>query len=143
MNYKLLICIGLILAAGCRQKSTPKPRGFFRIDFPEKQYHPLNNEFPYQFEIPDYARVTPDSRNPSKPHWINLDVPANKAEVHISYYNLKEGDLPPRELLSEFTEETRSLAYKHSVKANAIEEQIFMNPGIRRNTICKIKVHFR
>lgn len=32
-------------------------------------------------------------------------------------------------LLNEFMEETRTLAYKHSIKANAIQEQVFMNPG--------------
>jgi hypothetical protein len=34
----------------------------------------------------------------------------------------------PRELLAELMEETRELAYKHSVKANAIEEQVYLNP---------------
>jgi len=126
----LLLCAGFILmTAGCKQKTTPKPHGFFRIEFPKKEYHPLGAEFPYQFEIPDYSMVRPDRRNPEEPYWINLEVPANKAEVHISYYNLKKGAQPPRKRLAGFMEESRSLAYKHSIRANAIEEQIFMNPG--------------
>lgn len=129
MNYKLLIFIVLFFAVGCKEKFTPKPRGFFRISFPEKKYQPLASQFPYQFEIPEYAKVTPDNQNPDQSWWINLKVPENKAEVHISYYNLEMNEKPARELLSEFMEETRELAYKHSIKANAIEEQIFVNQG--------------
>jgi gliding motility-associated lipoprotein GldD len=129
MKKILFFIIILTVVLACNQKYSPKPRGFFRIDFPEKQYHTLNSDFPYQFEIPDYANITPDSRNPGKKDWININVPGNKAEVHISYYQLQNAPKPSRQLLAEFIEETRELAYKHSVKANAIEEQIFMNPG--------------
>ncbi len=32
-------------------------------------------------------------------------------------------------MLAEFMEETRELAYKHAIKANAIEEQLLINQG--------------
>ena len=28
----------LLLLFSCREKAVPKPRGYFRIEFPEKQY---------------------------------------------------------------------------------------------------------
>jgi gliding motility-associated lipoprotein GldD len=124
----LLIFIITIVLVGCKEKYTPKPRSFFRIDFPEKNYHGLNNNFPYQFEIPDYSKVTPDKHNPNQPFWVNISTPKNKAEIHISYYNISNSNRPSRELLAEFMEETRKLAYKHTIKADAIDEQIFMNP---------------
>ena len=129
MKFKLLIIILFSIFAGCKQNYTPKPRGFFRINFPEKKYHPLNNGFPYQFEIPDYAKIMADSRNPDQPFWINVTIPASKAEIHISYYDLQKNSITNRLILSEFIEESRRLAYQHSIKADAIEEQIFMNPG--------------
>jgi gliding motility-associated lipoprotein GldD len=129
MNYRLLLFIFLIFTTGCREKFTPKPRGYFRISFPEKNYQNLGSDFPYRFEIPAYANVTPDDQNPDQPWWINLEFPENKAEVHISYYPLTKSQKPARTLLAEFMEETRELAYKHSVKANAIEEHIYLNPG--------------
>ncbi|MBW6535458.1 MAG: gliding motility lipoprotein GldD [Mariniphaga sp.] len=128
MRNKILLFVMVILALGCREKFTPKPRGFFRISFPEKKYQPIENQFPYQFNIPQYVQVVPDYQNPGQPWWINLEVPENKAEVHISYFNLQNNTKPSREMLAEFMEETRELAYKHSVKANAIEERIFVNP---------------
>ncbi len=129
MKYLLQIALLAFLLTGCGQKPTPRPRGFFRIDFPEKQYRPLGEKYPYQFEVPHYALIKPDQRNPGKANWINVTVPANKAEVHISYYNLS-GELSGKGgTLAEFMEESRRLAYKHAIRANAIEEQIFMNPG--------------
>ena len=128
MKFKLLIIILFSILVGCKQNYTPKPRGFFRINFPEKKYHPLNNGFPYQFEIPDYSEIKADSRNPDQPFWINVTIPASKAEMHISYYDLQKNSKTDRLILGEFIEESRRLAYQHSIKADAIEEQIFMNP---------------
>lgn len=128
MKIKLIFFIFIFIIAGCNEKYTPKPRGFFRISFPEKEYHKLQNDFPYQFEIPTYSKVIPDLYNPDQPFWVNISVPEHKAEVHISYYNLQNKKIPEKLLLAEFLEETRKLAYKHSIKADAIQEQVFMNP---------------
>ena len=117
----------LFLFTACKEKYTPKPRGYFRIDFPEKTYHTLPDNYPYTFEIPDYSVVQPDKRDLDQPYWINVSIPENKSEVHISYYNLQKGEKNPRGLLIDLMEETRTLAYKHSVKADAIDEQIFVN----------------
>lgn len=129
MKYKLLLFIFLLATFGCREKFTPKPRGFFRIGFPEKNYLQLDEKYPYQFEVPKYASVLPDLQNPDEPWWINVEFPANKAEIHISYHSLLTAGQNNRELLAGLMEETRELAYKHSVKAHAIEEQLFVNPA--------------
>ena len=124
----VLFFIIFLLVQGCKEKYTPKPRSYFRIHFPEKTYHRLNNDFPYNFDVADYASILSDSRNPEEPYWINISVPENRSEIHISYYKLHENEKPLRTLLSEFMEESRKLAYKHSIKADAIEEQMYVNP---------------
>ncbi len=130
MRIIILFLIFILFLIGCKEKYTPKPRAFFRIEFPEKDYHTLTKtDFPYSFEIPDYSQITLDKHNPDQPFWINVSVPENSAEIHISYYCLENGKQLKRELLAEFMEETRRLAYKHSIKADAIQEQIFMNPA--------------
>ncbi|MFW5832138.1 MAG: gliding motility lipoprotein GldD, partial [Prolixibacteraceae bacterium] len=53
----------------------------------------------------------------------------NDAELHLSYYNLQQQNKPEKLMLAEFIEESRNLAYKHSIKASSINERIFMNPG--------------
>jgi gliding motility-associated lipoprotein GldD len=122
------VLILILLLFGCKEKYTPKPREYFRIEFPEKTYHKLQSGFPYKFDIPDYSEIIPDRDNPDQPYWINISVPANKAEVHISYYDLSNSKESSRVLLNKFMEDTRSLAYKHTMKADAIQEQVFMNP---------------
>jgi len=125
--FILVLIVPVLLA--CREKYTPKPREFFRIDFPEKSYHALQDGFPYRFDIPDYAKIIPYSDDPRQADWINISVPANKAEIHLSYYKLSDQQIPGRQLLNKFMEEARTLAYKHSIKADAIQEQVFMNPN--------------
>lgn len=128
MRIRLFIIVSFIFILGCSEKYTPKPRGFFRIGFPDKNYTKIDEKFPYRFEIPQYAVVTPDIRNPGNPWWINVEIPGNKAEVHISYYQLIHNGTSKRQHLARLMEETRELAYKHSIKANAIEEQLYQNP---------------
>lgn len=139
--YKLLIPLILLLTMfSCNQKYTPKPRGYYRIEFPEKKYHLIQNNFPYRFEIPEYAEINPDKRNPNNPNWINVEVPENKAQIHISYYQLDKNSTEDKLQLSELMEESRSLAYKHTIKADAIEEQLYINPGSRVfGTVYKIE----
>lgn len=136
-NWRFLLIFLIII--GCKENYTPKPRGFYRIDFPEKNYQSLSQGFPYNFEIPTYSIVEKDDRNPEESDWINISVPENKAQIHISYYNLKNSSKSSRARLIEFMEETRRLAYKHSIKADAIDEQIFINnTGKVFGTIYKI-----
>lgn len=109
------------MAISCKKEYIPKPRGYFRIDFPEKAYVPVDSvELPYRFEIPVYARLEADKERIAEPYWVNLKIPKNKAEVNISYKKV-EGNL------AALTEDSRTLAYKHSIKADAINERIFVN----------------
>jgi gliding motility-associated lipoprotein GldD len=102
----------------------PKPYGYFRIDLPVKTYHKWNQGYPYTFEIPGYSEVITDKNANSEPYWINVEVPCNKAEIHISYKKVDNN-------LFVFTEESRKLAYDHTIKASSIEEEIFLNPAKR------------
>ncbi len=52
--------------------------------------------------------------------WLNVDFTGYKATLHLSYKNV-HGDI------SKMIEDARSLAYKHTVKADAIDEQFFSN----------------
>ena len=128
MKY-VIVAVLVAFSVGCREKYTPKPRGYFRIDLPEKEYYTFSNDFPYSFDVAEYTRIIPDRRNPDQPYWINIVVPSNDAEIHLSYYNLEKQDKPDKIILAEFIEESRRLAYKHSIKASAIDERIFMNPA--------------
>jgi len=75
---------------------------------------------PYQFEIPVYSKIVPDNERLAEPYWVNLKFPQYKAEVHLSYKKVDNN-------LLKLTEDSRALAYKHSIKADAINERVFIN----------------
>lgn len=111
----------LFLTFSCKQDYIPKPHGYFRIDFPEKNYHQIDSAaLPYKFDVPDYSKVVPDNDRLAEPYWINLKIPDHKAEVHLSYKKVQNN-------LAKLLEDSRTLAYKHSIKADAINERIFVN----------------
>jgi gliding motility-associated lipoprotein GldD len=114
----------IIPLVSCRKDQTPKPRGYYRITFPDKVYTQLNKQLPYNFRIPVYSIATPDFLNPDQKDWITLEIPRNHAQIHISYKKIDHN-------LSQLIEESRSLVYKHSQKASSIDEQIFLYPSKR------------
>lgn len=117
----------LILLAGlaaCEQDYTPKPRGFFRIDLPEKEYARFDTTWPYAFDYPVYAVISPDTRPSSEPWWMNIDFPMYKARIHVSYKTIDDN-------LPEYLENTRTFVIKHIPKAEAIIDTLIYNPDRR------------
>ena len=118
----LLITALVIAISSCKKDHAPKPRGYYRISFPEKNYHALNGPLPYNFSIPNYATATPDLLNPDQKEWVTIEIPGNHAQIHISYKRVNNN-------LSQLIEESRSLVYKHDKKASSIDEQVFVHPA--------------
>jgi gliding motility-associated lipoprotein GldD len=124
-TFSFCLLLVMISFSACRkEQTTPKPRGYYRITFPQKAYRPLNNELPYNFSIPVYSFVTPDLLNPDQKDWITVEIPGNHAQIHISYKKIDHN-------LSRLIEESRSLVFKHDKKASSINEQIFVHPAQR------------
>ncbi|HBL76669.1 MAG: gliding motility lipoprotein GldD [Bacteroidetes bacterium GWF2_42_66] len=122
MKLKIAIAGFLFMSIffSCKKEYTPKPHGYFRIAFPEKAYHPLDLQLPYTFDVADYSKAVPDSDRFSEPGWINIITTDNKAELHISYATLNNN-------LPEHLENSRKFVYKHTIKADAIDEQIYID----------------
>jgi gliding motility-associated lipoprotein GldD len=119
----IFLLLGLLaLGSSCRKEYTPRPRGYYRISFPAKRYKAIQMPLPYSFQIPVYSIPGNDSLNLKQRDWVTIEVPANHAQIHLSYKKINKN-------LGEYIEESRTLAYKHSEKASSIEEQVFMNPS--------------
>lgn len=118
-----LSCILIVLALSgmaCKTNHTPKPRGYHRISFPDKAYQTFDTIYPYQFEYPEYAIIKRDTSVNSEAYWLNMLLPEFKGQLHLSYK-------PVRNNLFELMEDGRKLAYKHTIKADAINERMFYN----------------
>lgn len=118
------IIISITLIVGCSSSETPKPRGYFRIDFPNKSYRLLDSIYPYKFMYPAYTKIVDDKSWNAEKYWINIDYPGYNARIHISYKDASGK-------LDSLFEDSRKLTYKHVLKADAINEKVFSNPKSR------------
>jgi gliding motility-associated lipoprotein GldD len=114
----------LLVLSGCRHDYVPKPRGYFRIDLPDHKYKTWKSECPYRFEYPVYCEVLADRERFAEPCWINIEYRQYHGTIHISYKSIYNN-------LESLLEDTRSLVYKHTVKADAIAEHLYTNPDHR------------
>jgi gliding motility-associated lipoprotein GldD len=117
----LISVLVLLTVVGCKQGYTPKPLGYHRIDFPEKEYQVYHSDCPFTFEFPVYGEVRQDLSPGAEPCWLNIQFPEYNGTIHLSYK-------PVQQNLSKLTEDARSLTYKHTVKAEAISEKLFTKP---------------
>ncbi len=125
MTYRYTILLLLISMLSCDRSFTPKPTGFARIDYPEKSYKLYTEQAFYQFEIPSYAHVEVDHSRTTEPGWVNVVIPQFNGKIHLSYK-------PVRDNLGDYITDSRTLVYKHTVKAEGIEESPFMHPDQRQ-----------
>lgn len=113
--------IAYLLSLSCNHSYTPKPRGYLRIDFPEKKYRLLDSIFPYTFEYPVYSIITPGVAGKKEPYWINIATPSYRCIIHLSYKKVTNN-------LSQYTEDAYELAYKHAIKATSIDPALYSKP---------------
>jgi len=124
---KNILLFSLVFSlSGCGEPYTPKPRGYFRIDFPEKKFVSSEGNFPYSFEIPTYSKLIADAHPAAQPFWSNLVFEQFGAKVHLTYKKLDGIDH-----LARLAEDSRTFVFKHVAKATAIYDEVFSYPENR------------
>jgi gliding motility-associated lipoprotein GldD len=123
----IIIICGLV---SCREVAVPKPKGYFRIDLPQKEYVMYNEtsqakDLPLVFEYPVYGNISDKVEGRSEPGWFNIEFPSFKARIYLTYKDI-DGDL------ESLIEQTYTMNVKnHITKADAINEQL-INDGENR-----------
>ncbi len=128
MIRNILIYSLLFLGFSCDDTYSPKPKGYFKIDFPEKSYTTFNEPgYPYSFDYPTYGKVIKDSTFfdtiAENPYWVNIDFPKFGARIHLSYKFIKQ-----KTQTNLLIQDAFKLTGKHSIKASYIDE-IPINEG--------------
>ena len=128
ISFSFCVALALLLVA-CNSDYTIKPRGFYKINFPQKGYQPFVKEgFPYTFEYPTYAQVVQDSlffeERAENPYWLNIDFPQFGGRIHLSYKDVTKNNF------DSLVNDAFTLSYKqHTYKASAIDPVPFTTPN--------------
>lgn len=114
--------VGLLslLLSSCSDVPQPKPRGYFRIALPEKQYVSLDSMSYYSFEYPVYSTITPDFHSIEEKEWINIEFPSFKGTIHLSYKKVENN-------LSDYIEDSYQMITKHITKATGIRDSVVID----------------
>lgn len=98
----------------CKEEVLPKPKAELRLEYSAPETGKLETDY-FSFEYNERARVK--TKNPSS---LTLEYPEMKGEIFINY---RKVDNNIEKLLSD----AQKLSYEHSVKADGILEQPFVN----------------
>jgi gliding motility-associated lipoprotein GldD len=123
-----LLCLISYSFVSCNSTFTPKPKGYFKIDFPQHQYQQFNQQgYPYSFEYPAYANIVRDTTffeaKPENPYWINIDFPQFNARIYISYKEIGVNTF------DKLKEDAFKMTFKHSYKATSIDDSAMRTPS--------------
>jgi gliding motility-associated lipoprotein GldD len=123
--FTILLLAGTFLS--CSEVAVPKPKGYFRIDLPKKQYISFNNgllknnNMPFSFEYPAYGNLTFQFEDRNEPGWFNIEFPAYRAKIYLTYKDVRKD-------FEGLMEQTYKMNVKnHISKADAIDESVINN----------------
>ena len=118
-----LLILGIAVGCNTEQVNTPKPKGYFRIEFPVKVYQTYVSDAPFTFEYPTYAVIKKDTEAASQPFWNNMDFPQFNGRLHLTYHGVFS-----KQNYQNMSEAARALAMKHTIKASAIDQKLINYP---------------
>ncbi len=150
---KLWPCLffSALMVISCNSPFTPKPRSYFKIDFPQRAYQKFDQAgFPFSFEYPVYGRISKDSTlfdgSGDDAYWINIDFPDFRGKIYLSYKTIgglsvykvkKDGgykDSLVKNTFDGLKDEAFKMTFKHSLKASGILDSAFRTasglPGV-------------
>ena len=130
MNFfKIIVfALGLVILSSCGDDDDevfiPKPKGYFRIDFPKKEYRMYDSLCPYSFEIPTYSFIDNDKHLGADPCWLNINFPKYNAQIHLSYKVITNN-------LDTVLSQSRDFVVKHQVKSTGIDETVIIRDSAK------------
>jgi gliding motility-associated lipoprotein GldD len=128
IKYTMVCGLWAMVLFSCNSSYTPKPRGYYKIDFPEKKYQVFDQPgYPYSFEYPVYATVVKDSTffggATENPWWINVDFPQFSGRIYVSYKEIGKNRFDT------LVKDAFQLTSKHTSKAYSIDDSLVVTPN--------------
>ena len=115
-----LKCIVIALLAtvlfSCKDDVLPKPAGQLRLDYPVADYVLYNDNCPFTFEVNEEVDL-----KENKNCGFTIHYPKMKATIYLTYK-------PVSGNIDKLLRDAQKLTFEHVIKADAIQEQPFINP---------------
>ncbi|MBS1653010.1 MAG: gliding motility lipoprotein GldD [Bacteroidetes bacterium] len=142
MNYKTLfffISLATFLLVSCTNDDEdtviPKPKGYYRIDFPQKTYYNFDSALYCSFSLPQYAYAEIDTKKKfnndtgkfakSNPQWLNIIFPKYNATINLTHLTINNN-------LASYLDDAHFFALsKHQVKATGIEQTVIIRDSAK------------
>ena len=125
-----LLALIVFLSANCNEVPfSPKPRGYPKVEYPEKGYQSFDKDFcSFTFEYPTYAEIVQDTsffdEAPKDPCWFDVYIPAFDSRLHCSY-----SPIGPGSTFDELKTDVFEMVDWHNKKANYIDEVVIRKPN--------------
>jgi gliding motility-associated lipoprotein GldD len=124
--FILFISVSCLFASCDEEVYTPKPRGFAKTSFPEKQYQLFDKEsYPYTFEYPTYSEIEKDTmffdEKTENPWWININFKDMKGKIYISYKQINK----TTNTLDNMLRDSHTMSFYHTKRASYINDPVF------------------
>ena len=131
MKHKLsFLALGLfsLVLSSCHGDYIPKPKSYPRVICPERSYELFDPaDCPFKFEKPVYAKVLHDStyfgeKLKDDQCWLNVYFPSLNGVINLTYKDIND-----TMSLERLVEDAHKMAFKHTKKANYIDEMKIVN----------------
>lgn len=117
-TFKAFRLVALCSVFGCSDPAIPKPYGYMRLEYPKPEYDTFSDQgIPITFLKSIHTKFIK-----VRSYWANMHYTIMPAEVHLTY-------TPIRNNLHTLLKEVQKITYEHTIKADAIVEIPFENPG--------------
>lgn len=109
----------MLLLTSCGDEVQPKPKAYLSLEYPEAEYEQLDRDCPFTFEKNTHAVA----KHPqgAKDCWLNLEYELQNGTIFITYQ-------PVHNNLDSLLTDAQKLPLQHTIKADAIEGDIYTNP---------------
>lgn len=124
----LILFVSIIALVGCHGDYTPKPKAYPRVLFPERKYEMYDAPgCPFKFEKPTYATVVKDTtffgaKLRAEDCWMNIYFNSLNGVINLTYKDIND-----TMSLEKLIEDAHKMAFKHTKKANFIDEIVINN----------------
>lgn len=126
MNLKdfslIFALIALISLSSCQSDVQPKAKAFLDLDYPEHRYKQLNTNCAFKFDVNELVNI--DQSKNYEQCSFNIVYPQMHATIFFSYKKVNNN-------LDALLTDAQKLPLKHTIKADAIEVDVYTNDEAR------------